>query len=387
MGHIVLLSDLHMGAGGPREQFRADAALTAQLENFAADPTVSDIVLLGDTFDLSGEDVAGSAEREAVTTLREVLHAHPDVVAALRAVVRRGMRLHVVQGNHDVELAGIDAQATLRGALAPEDAGAVQFLPWLYHVPGLLLAEHGNQHHDLNAFDTVLRPLSGGDRLVVQPFGGELSRLRNRHQGAPLLHRVAWAAAREGARLSGPTRRDRRADYRRDVLPGYAAEVGLTEDCVLRLDRLGQHQPAAIMARLVRQSIRRRSQGYLVRAAHAVREALGDATPPFLVMGHSHGADARLLRSDQYDAPVVYLNTGTWSLRGPRERDTTLPPVTSTWVEIEPSQGSGPARAWVLHLADDGTPTVLAEADATGHVDRAPDASPRVGIRHSDYAP
>ena len=35
----------------------------------------------------------------------------------------------------------------------------------------------------------------------------------------------------------------------------------------------------------------------------------------------------------------------TWSSRGPRPRDTTLPPVTTTWVEIEPSRGSAVARA------------------------------------------
>lgn len=371
MGHVVLLSDLHMGAGGRREQFRADAALTAQLENFAADPAVSDIVLLGDTFDLSGEDVSSCAGPEVVTRLQDVLHAHPDVVGALRAVVRRGMRLHVVQGNHDVELAGVHAQATLRRVLATEDEGTVHFLPWLYHVPGLLLAEHGNQHHDINAFDTVLQPLSCGDRVMVEPFGGQLSRLRHQHRGVSLLRRAAWAAAREAVRLIGPARRERRTDYRRSLLPRYAAEVGLTEDSVLRLDRLGQHQPAAIMSRLVRQSLRGSDPGYLVCAAHAVREALGDATPPFLVMGHGHGADARLLRSDRYHGPVVYLNTGTWSRRGPRVRDTTLPPVTSTWVEIEPSRGPSPARARVLYLADDGTPTVLAEADATGRVARA----------------
>jgi UDP-2,3-diacylglucosamine pyrophosphatase LpxH len=385
MGHIVLLSDLHMGAGGPREQFRADAALTAQLEIFAADPTVSDLVLLGDTFDLSGE-VCPAAQSGAVSRLRDVLKAHPDVVASLRSVLRRGMRLHVVQGNHDVELAGVHAQATLRSALATEDAGAVHFLPWLYHVPGLLLGEHGNQHHDLNAFDTVLQPLFGGNCVPVEPFGVQLSRLRDLHRGASLLHRAAWAAAREAVRLSRQDLRERRTDYRRDLLPRYAAEVGLTEDCVLRLDRLGEHLPAAIMARLVRQTLRRSDPGYLVGAAHAVREALGDATPPFLVMGHSHGADARLLHSDRYDAPVVYLNSGTWSLRGPRARDTTLPPVTSTWVEIEPSRGPSAARARVLYLAGDGTPTVLAEADATGRVARAPGAATRSAIRH-DYVP
>ena len=46
-------------------------------------------------------------------------------------------------------------------------------------------------------------------------------------------------------------------------------------------------------------------------------------------------------------------------------------PVTTTWVEIEPSRGSAISRARVLHLAGDGACIVLAEADATGHVVRA----------------
>ena len=385
MGRIVLLSDLHMGAGGSREQFRAMLE-TAQLENFAVDPTVSDIVLLGDSSTWLGRtSQAVPSELPSPGSGTCCMRTRPWWRRCAPSCAA-GCGCTSYRATTTSSWRAPTRKPPSRRA-SPEDAGAVQFLPWLYHLPGLLLAEHGNQHHDLNAFDTVLRPLSGGDGLVVQPFGGQLSRLRNTHRGAPLLHRAAWAAAREGARLSGSARRQRWADYRRDVLPAYAAEVGLTEDCVLRLDRLGQHQPAAIMARLVRQSVRRCEPGYLVRAAHAVREALGDATPPFLVMGHGHGADARLLPSDRYDAPVVYLNTGTWSLRGPRARDTTLPPVTSTWVEVEPSHGSGPARARVLHLADDGTATVLAEADATGRVARAPDASPHGGIRQSDYAP
>jgi hypothetical protein len=95
-----------------------------------------------------------------------------------------------------------------------------------------------------------------------------------------------------------------------------------------------------------------------------------------------------LLRSVRHDAPVVYLNTGTWSLRGPTARDTTLPPVTSTWVEIEPSRGQSTARARVLCLATDGTPTVLAEAAATGRVTRAPRAGvPSAPKARPDYVP
>jgi UDP-2,3-diacylglucosamine pyrophosphatase LpxH len=381
MGRTVLLSDLHMGAGGRRDQFRADAELTALLEIFAADPTVSDLVLLGDTFDLAEKDVLSGAQPRAVCRLRDVLKAHPDVVSSLRSVVRRGMRLHVVHGNHDVELVDAQVQTTLRTALATEDMGGLRFLPWLYHVPGLLLAEHGNQHHDLNAFDTVIRPVSDDGRVVAESFGAQLSRLRDRHEGAAVLPPALWAATCEAVRLCGRTRRARRTAYRREVLPAYAAEVGLAEDCVRRLDLLGQHQPAEIVARLVRQTLHPTSPGYLVGAAQAVRDALGDAAPPLLVMGHSHGADARLLSSHGSDTPVVYLNTGSWSLRGPRPRDTTLPPVTKTWVEIEPPRGRSPARARVLHLAGDGARTVLAEADATGRVVRARGTASRTVIR------
>jgi hypothetical protein len=103
-------------------------------------------------------------------------------------------------------------------------------------------------------------------------------------------------------------------------------------------------------------------------------------------MGHGHGADARLLSSHGSDNPVVYLRTGTWSRRGKRSRDITLPPVTMPWVEIEPSRGRAPAQARVLHLAGDGARTVLAEADATGRIVLASGTVSRMVIGHSDYA-
>jgi UDP-2,3-diacylglucosamine pyrophosphatase LpxH len=369
MTRIVLLSDLHMGARERYEQFRADDALAATLESFAGDPTVSALVLLGDTFDVAGEGDRPHARQPAVSRLLDVLGAHRDVVRALASLVRRGVRLHVVLGNHDVHLAAVSVQAALARALAVEDAAAVQFHPWLHHVPGLFLAEHGHQHHDVNAFDTPVTPLSDDDGVTHEPFGYQLPLLRHRH-GPTLPARAAGAALHEAVRLCGPVRRTRRRAYRREVLPRYAAEVALSEGHLLRLDDVGRRNPAAILARLVRETTRSTGPGYLVDAAYGAREALGDDSPPFLVMGHSHAADARPLRSDRYGRPVVYLNTGTWSVSGPRPRDTTLRPVTMTWVEIEAPRGLIPARARVLHAAADGGRTVLAEADATGIVVR-----------------
>jgi len=371
MGRIALLSDLHMGSGDHSEQFRADAALRAQLEAFAWDKSLSDVVLLGDTFDLSGSGTASGSQSAALSRLRTVLHAHPDVVTAMRSIVRHGKRLHFVQGNHDVELAGEQIQAALRQSLAAVDASNIHFVPWLCHIPGLLLAEHGNQHHDINAFDTVLQPLSDLGEIAAQPFGAKLARLRDQHGAVSVLPRAAWTATSEATRLCGRARKDRRTAYRREVLPRYAAQVDLSEQCVLDLDRLGQHGPVAILCRLARQAVRRSDRSYLILAAHKVRQALGDAAPPFIVMGHSHSADARLLVSETHAAPAVYLNTGTWSLRGPGVRDTTLRPTTRTWVEIDPAKGRRTARAEVLHLAGDGTRMLLAEATATGSVTRA----------------
>jgi hypothetical protein len=79
-----------------------------------------------------------------------------------------------------------------------------------------------------------------------------LSRLAALRRVAPL-----WRAFRrsplggkwlETVRLYGPSRRARRTACGREVLPGYAAETGLAEECVLRLDQLGQHPSAAILA-------------------------------------------------------------------------------------------------------------------------------------------
>jgi hypothetical protein len=64
-----------------------------------------------------------------------------------------------------------------------------------------------------------------------------------------------------------------------------------------------------------------------------------------------------------------------------------LLPVTTTWVEIEPSRGSAVAHASVLHLAGDGARIVLAEADGTGHVVRARAPQSEAVIPQSDYVP
>jgi len=369
MARIVLVSDLHMGVGGPQDQFRADEALATLLRGLAADHGVTELVLLGDAFDLAVPQTQGDGERGPGRRLQAVLDAHPQVRRALQVLLRRGVRLTVVIGNHDVQLADVRVQSALVDALAVESR-AVSFHPWLYHVPGLLLAEHGHQHHDVNAFMTGARPLREDGSVAHEPFGYQLATLRQRYGTRTALLRATGAAVREAVRLSVPAGMSPRAAYRRDVLPGYADEVALAYDCVLRLDEAGRRSPPAIVARLVRQWIRAGDRSYLPLAAQAVRVGLGGAAPPFLVMGHSHAADARRLATAQ-GREVFYLNSGTWSVRGPKQEDTTLPATSMTWVEVDGPEGRSSARARVLWLSDEGVPAVLAEADGTGVLSRA----------------
>ena len=397
----MLLSDLHLGDGGPGEAFDRDAELTAFLEQLAADGKVTDVVLLGDVFDLVEGEIAGAdgrsradATARAVARLDEVTAAHPQVLAALTGLLRVGKNLTVVRGNHDVELVRPQVQEQLSrilGAGGGPAAGRLVFTPWLLHLPGILLAEHGHQHHDINRFDRQLWPFrtepttgpgpgpGAGPAAgpVQEPFGAELSRLHHTASGPRLSAKIAGSVLRHGLRLQGPRRRRRCAEYRRSMLPELVSGLGLSLATAQRLDAGSERSAVQILARIGRQIARQRTgerrpaDGYLPTAAAAVLRTLGPAAPPYLVYGHSHAADAITLaplgrgvdRSDgdsngqPNGSPTTYLNTGTWCRRGPGAGDTTLTPAAATWVEISDGPGH-PARVlcWTT-----GGPQLLAE--------------------------
>ena len=385
----MLLSDLHLGDGGPGEAFDRDAELTAFLGQLATDGEVTDIVLLGDIFDLVEGEVGGAnghprpdATARAVARLDEVTAAHPEVMAALAGLLRAGKDLTVVRGNHDVELVRPQVQERLSRILGSDGwpaAGRLVFTPWLLHRPGMLLAEHGHQHHDINRFDRQLWPFRTEPTPVPEagpvqePFGAELSRLHHTASGRRLSAKIVGSVLRHGLRLQGPRRRRRCADYRRSMLPELVSGLGLTLATAQRLDAGSERSAVQILARIGRQIARQRAgerrpaDGYLPTAAAAVLRTLGPAAPPYLVYGHSHAADAITLAplgrgvdpsdGQSHGCPTTYLNTGTWCRRGPGAGGTTLTPAGATWVEISDGPGH-PARVlcWT-----DGGPQMLAE--------------------------
>ncbi|HEY3020255.1 MAG TPA: hypothetical protein VGJ32_08685, partial [Solirubrobacteraceae bacterium] len=158
---LTFLSDLHMADGGPADPFHDDAALALLVDDLAAAARPGGparrLVLLGDVVDLVIAGASGQGAAAAVAGLERIAAAHPQVFAALARAARGGLAVDVVPGNHDAELA-LPAVARALAVLVP----GARVRPWLVHVPGLVLAEHGQQHHAINRFPALPALATGG---------------------------------------------------------------------------------------------------------------------------------------------------------------------------------------------------------------------------------
>ncbi len=169
---IVVVADLHVSAGGGAPLFTADEAFARFVDNLGTrdQPRISALVLAGDFFDFvhatrGRRAWRDTSEEASLGKLELIADAHPLVVRALDDLAASGTRVVVIPGNHDLEFVRPSAQRRLREVLGASQAGtedAVDFHPWIVYRRGFLYAEHGSQHHDLNAIRTLLVPSALG---------------------------------------------------------------------------------------------------------------------------------------------------------------------------------------------------------------------------------
>jgi hypothetical protein len=301
------------------------------------------------------------------------------------------MQVDVVAGNHDVALlrrAVRERFADLVLAAAGDSSvtAGIRFHPWIYHLPGVLYAEHGSQYHDISAVPALLGVDGAEDRQPGgQPLIAELERyrgqLRDRRtrasEAAALLGvgqeslRFAAVLARQTLALSGRKQAHRREHYHGLTLRRYAAQIGIAHDALVGIDDLTAASAWSIGARLTRtwvvgpcvRAARNLAVGpgrsrdplwwqpadraaYLRRAWPAVHRRLHAAgqAVPFYVFGHTHCAEALSLP----DGTARYLNAGTWQMS--RQR-TASPP--GTFVEITAGPGAVEPVATLLRWNDE----------------------------------
>lgn len=333
---LVIIGDLHLDPHStPTESTRPSVStalrdLTASLAADATGATDAHFILLGDVanFDRVRRWTRGRERPATPNAVDGLASSHPDVIDAVRIAARAGFRVHIVAGNHDPEWTLPDHASRLRRLVGPDVQLEVH--SWILHYMGRAHAQHGNHFHDLNAVPRPVAPFASsapGLHLgaLIDRWHQELADIRSiadvdSDAGWPALRRsrvtarLAWESIKRLLMLSTTSERRRRADYQRTVLSGYAEEAGLPVDALVAIDRLGQVNLGAMVARLTAAAIRRspepRGQHLMLRAAsrvHDVLEQAGQSTP-LIVLAHSHVAELRALSNGSW-----YANPGRWA--------------------------------------------------------------------------
>lgn len=166
---VYVISDLHLG-GKPALDGRGFRICTREAELAAfvtkitkADAGTVELVINGDSVDFLAESSVDAPERweafrtneaHAVAILDRIAERSALFFQSLQALLKKGHRLVILPGNHDIELNLPQVRARLRyhvGASGPAD---YEFIPHgeAYRV-GDVLIEHGNRVDDMNFVD------------------------------------------------------------------------------------------------------------------------------------------------------------------------------------------------------------------------------------------
>jgi UDP-2,3-diacylglucosamine pyrophosphatase LpxH len=400
--HIVIVSDLHLGAVGdhrrgyePTEDFCDGAAFARFLAHLTLRQSgrAWTLVILGDLLDIVRTRTSSGGDMAA---LDAIVTTHAEVFAGLSSAVDAGADLCIVPGNHDLELLQPHLQSRLKKLLDCNRPARIRFEPWIFHVPGVVYAEHGHQYHALSGVQLLLAPRRVGHTadfertlgLLLDGYLGDVvHELDPEAVGATPSLRHATAAARthplrmlrrlprhalllaalarDIVRMQLVRRRRRRLRgiYRLQRLSPYARRVGLPHDVLAAVDAVSAAATTApflqSLKALVRIAWRRAlarptlANGYLQQACWRIDAILQDFDHgvPFYVFGHTHFAEQGRLETST--GAVNFFNAGSWTGKTGRRR---------TFVEIEADGLRASLRYWDDQRA---TAETLAEVVAT----------------------
>lgn len=190
----IFVSDIHMGASPDYDWLGKNcrAELASFFAGLAKNESVGEVVLAGDTLD----NWVFPSLTKAPPTFIDILGASPNdsVVQAIKAVVKAGIKVIYVQGNHDM-----DAWGDLPGALSQKLPGVIYEPSGVDRDP--LWAEHGSMH----AMFTAPDPLHDPDHHL--PLGYFITRVNESHpdtRGYPIVGSVVRDAVLDHAVRRSP---------------------------------------------------------------------------------------------------------------------------------------------------------------------------------------
>jgi len=183
----LVVSDLHLGNGGPYDVFEGGTALPALLDHLSGTSRLN-VIVNGDAVDfLMNDDPMELDTKRALEQATAIVSysASAAVLQAFGRVLERGGAVTIRMGNHDVELFLPEVQAVFRRALGQPSEIAQKLVfangdePQLLEVGGTrVLVTHGEQNDDWNRVDyDKLR--SGGSQYKYAPGSTLVKKILN----------------------------------------------------------------------------------------------------------------------------------------------------------------------------------------------------------------
>lgn len=172
----LVVSDLHLGNGGPYDVFEGGTALPALLDHLGGNDL--HVIVNGDAVDFLMNDDPLELDVARAVQQAQAIATYSKTAAVLQAlgrVLEKGGAVTIRMGNHDVELFLPEVQAVFRKALGQPDAIAAKLVfadgqePQLLDVGGTrVLVTHGEQNDKWNIVEyDKLR--QGGSKYKYAP--------------------------------------------------------------------------------------------------------------------------------------------------------------------------------------------------------------------------
>jgi UDP-2,3-diacylglucosamine pyrophosphatase LpxH len=318
------------------------------------------LVILGDLFDFPRvfPEVAAAtnSDADAIACLECIREGHPELFTDLGRLVMAGIDLVIVPGNHDRALARPPVFSHLQAMIAPSAPDSIRCEPWHVVEPGVFYAEHGQQYHDINAFERLLDADTGELSNAPMTIGGRIDELMRaaakvaassggtRPETVVQVVRAAISSPRTAIRLARPLAglaltvictglspllsRSSGARYRERLAALPRIEGRLDPESLVGIELIADRRRQATLRRLAStaaraavspfrhsggkvspRSIQSQRQLEAARAIDAVLRKQGEAVPIY-VMGHTHIAWDEPLGARDNSSRLI--NTGTW---------------------------------------------------------------------------
>ena len=410
----VFLSDLHLASGfdpvrgsySPQENFFYDKQFARFLKfiqrQAQEEGQVLHLVLLGDIFDFLRASSPSHPQHQysldasaatAVEKIEQIAAGHSVFFEALGCLLEAGFHVELMPGNHDIEMTLAAVQEKIRelvkryGHCSDEAAVSIQFHPWIYYVPGVFYAEHGQQQHWINSFPDLPELINQDTQGRIRPPVGShfeiyLQALRNTN-GKPedehisslrslileavkhptFLLRTGGAQLRFLAamlnsvfRSSTPLENARRKSALQKILPALSSQAGLSSQTLTALAKQWRtFDLTQLLARLSKQMGKRttgKASNYLYQSAITIHELLMymNEQVPYYVFGHTHQPAMRPLASATPAA--YYVNGGSWTGEYDSVPQPSLEQNLFRYIFITAQPGSGHVQASILAWND-----------------------------------